>query len=167
MLDDESNPRDWNDYLRRLQGVTDLYSLHEWHTSFVSDVLTAKYGPGVLALANDDEQLVACVESDDRHLQRMAFECLTSLNFVYHETIFSKACEYIEFCGDIDMKVLGLEYLTTICEPSKNVRIITELKRCAAVLRSRSMEDHVQRFMIVLENAISALEEESAAQEQE
>ena len=167
MLDDESNPRDWSDYLRRLQGVTDLYSLHQWDTSFVSDVLTAKYGPGVLALANDDEQLVACVESDDRHLQRMAFECLTTLNVMYHETIFSKACEYIEFCDDIDMKDLGLEYFITMCEPSNCVRIITELKRCAAVLRSRSMEDRVQRFVIVLKNVIALLERESEAYDQE
>jgi hypothetical protein len=132
----ERDPRRDLDELDKLNGLEELL---EFSRAFYADGLQKTYGPEILALSEDDEGLLAHVESDDASRQRMALCCLTCLRHVYHPRIVEKCAEYIRFGELLDVRALSIDYLCCAAIYEARPEVVDVLRDCAAAVSEGNM----------------------------
>jgi hypothetical protein len=101
--------------------------------SFQRLALEQKYGPDVRSLAEDDDELLSYLESDNLALKQVALLCLLYFHPVYPERILRMAADYIVNGDDLGIRSLCVRYLSN----SRIEEITSILGDCASKLGAR------------------------------
>jgi hypothetical protein len=125
--------KDQREFFDRVRNAKDFTEFHGLLTSCYATVLTEIYGPEVLAVSQNDDIIVAYVESGQADLQRTAFDCMRFLRYVHDERILKMAEEYISAGPCDDIKRRCIYYIIQLGD--RDGRAVDILTRCSDSVR--------------------------------